>query len=207
MKDGYLSLTEAARLLPHGSRGYLNVLIRRGQLKAEKAGKFWYTTREWVDEYLRAHPELATKQFERQATTQPRAALAATASMDGLRLRLELAQARAQVAYLKEATANGALAARRSARQSSGAGGSFALKPTQLALVIPALLGFIGGLFLVALFVTIASSGVMKSGAGELRAALHATAEITEFPAGAGGVRDHEGNAVYGALERIIVGD
>ncbi|MDZ4284736.1 MAG: helix-turn-helix domain-containing protein [Patescibacteria group bacterium] len=207
MKDGYLSLTEAARLLPHGSRGYLNVLIRRGQLKAEKAGKFWYTTREWVDEYLRAHPELATKQLERQTTTQPRAALAAAASMDTLRLRLELAQARAHVAYLKEATANGALAPRRAARQSSGAGGSFALNPTQLALVIPAFLGFVGGLFLVALFVTIASSGVMESGAGELRAALHTTAEITEFPAGTGGVRNHDGNAVYSALKRIIVGD
>lgn len=31
---------------------YLSLLARRGLLQAEKIGKKWYTTREWLNEYL-----------------------------------------------------------------------------------------------------------------------------------------------------------
>ncbi|MDP3794638.1 MAG: helix-turn-helix domain-containing protein, partial [bacterium] len=61
MESRYLTLNEAAKYLPHGSRGYLNVLVRRRQLRAEKIGASWYTKKEWVDEYLRARPRLINK--------------------------------------------------------------------------------------------------------------------------------------------------
>ncbi|MDP3143215.1 MAG: hypothetical protein Q8N14_04690, partial [Candidatus Omnitrophota bacterium] len=46
----YISLSEASAL-SEISRDYLNVLIRRGKLKAIKIGKNWLTTRAWLEEY------------------------------------------------------------------------------------------------------------------------------------------------------------
>ncbi|MFA4834326.1 MAG: helix-turn-helix domain-containing protein, partial [Patescibacteria group bacterium] len=34
------------------SRDYLNTLVNRGRLKAKKIGRIWFSTREWLDEYL-----------------------------------------------------------------------------------------------------------------------------------------------------------
>ena len=57
----YISLTEASKLSDF-SRSYLNVLIRRGKLKAIKRGKDWFTTYTWLFEY-QAPKEIAQKKY------------------------------------------------------------------------------------------------------------------------------------------------
>ena len=52
MKTRYLSMAEAAKICPY-EQGYLSLLARRGELKAEKNGRNWYTTVEWLNEYIR----------------------------------------------------------------------------------------------------------------------------------------------------------
>lgn len=47
----FIPLQDAAKQLGT-SRDYLNVLVHRGKLKAQKMGRNWVTTRQWVDEYL-----------------------------------------------------------------------------------------------------------------------------------------------------------
>jgi hypothetical protein len=48
-----ISLKEAAKFCDC-TEDALNVNVRRGKLKAMKVGRNWVTTREWVNEYLRA---------------------------------------------------------------------------------------------------------------------------------------------------------
>lgn len=45
-------MAEAANICTYDQE-YLSLLARRGLLRAEKIGKKWYTTREWLNEYLR----------------------------------------------------------------------------------------------------------------------------------------------------------
>jgi hypothetical protein len=52
MKNKYLSMAEAAKVCPY-EQGYLSLLARRGELRAEKNGRNWYTTVEWLNEYLK----------------------------------------------------------------------------------------------------------------------------------------------------------
>ncbi|TSA46548.1 hypothetical protein D4R52_00320, partial [bacterium] len=51
LENGLVPLSEAAKVLGT-SRDYLNVLVRRGKLKAKKSGRNWATTKEWINEYL-----------------------------------------------------------------------------------------------------------------------------------------------------------
>jgi len=51
MTKEYLSMAEAAKMCPY-EQGYLSLLARRGELKAEKNGRNWYTKIEWLNEYL-----------------------------------------------------------------------------------------------------------------------------------------------------------
>ena len=46
----YIPLSEAAEVL-NTSRDYMNVLVRRGKLRAVKLGRNWFTTDEWLSEY------------------------------------------------------------------------------------------------------------------------------------------------------------
>ncbi|MBI2446435.1 MAG: hypothetical protein HYV51_01270 [Parcubacteria group bacterium] len=46
----YIPLSEAGKIL-NTSRDYMNVLVRRGKLRAVKLGRNWVTTKEWVAEY------------------------------------------------------------------------------------------------------------------------------------------------------------
>ncbi len=46
----YIPLAEAGEILGT-SRDYLNVLVRRGKLRAVKLGRNWFTTCEWLSEY------------------------------------------------------------------------------------------------------------------------------------------------------------
>src|SRR3989338_2615663 len=46
----YIPLSEAGNIL-NTSRDYMNVLVRRGKLRAVKLGRNWVTTKEWVAEY------------------------------------------------------------------------------------------------------------------------------------------------------------
>lgn len=48
----FISMAEAANLCTYDQE-YLSLLSRRGLLQAEKIGKKWYTTREWLNNYLR----------------------------------------------------------------------------------------------------------------------------------------------------------
>ena len=51
MKNKYLSMAEAAKICPY-EQDYLSLLARRGELRAEKNGRNWYTKVEWLNEYL-----------------------------------------------------------------------------------------------------------------------------------------------------------
>lgn len=47
----YISLAEAAKLTNY-SQDYISLLCRQGKLKAQKLGRNWVTTREWVRNYV-----------------------------------------------------------------------------------------------------------------------------------------------------------
>jgi hypothetical protein len=51
MKKKLLSMSQASKVCPY-EQGYLSLLARRGEMKAEKVGRNWYTTIEWLNEYL-----------------------------------------------------------------------------------------------------------------------------------------------------------
>ena len=51
----FISLSEAAKLTGYTPE-YLNFRCRKGLLKAEKIGRNWHTTIEWVNEFLAAVP-------------------------------------------------------------------------------------------------------------------------------------------------------
>jgi len=53
--DGYFLLSEAADKCSY-SQEYLSLLARRGELKADKIGRRWYTTIEWLRNYIELHP-------------------------------------------------------------------------------------------------------------------------------------------------------
>ncbi len=46
----YIPLSEAGKIL-NTSRDYMNVLVRRGKLRAVKLGRNWVTTMEWIEQY------------------------------------------------------------------------------------------------------------------------------------------------------------
>ncbi|KKS74715.1 MAG: Long tail fiber proximal subunit [Candidatus Azambacteria bacterium GW2011_GWA2_42_9] len=49
----YIPLSLAAEILST-SRDYMNVLVRRGKLRAVKLGRNWVTTNEWIEEYQKS---------------------------------------------------------------------------------------------------------------------------------------------------------
>lgn len=61
--ENYITLQEASRLTPYDSN-YLGLLIRKGYLFAVKKGGRWYTTREAVEEYVRARRREASRREE-----------------------------------------------------------------------------------------------------------------------------------------------
>jgi hypothetical protein len=50
-EEEYISLTEATKYCDY-SQEYLSLRARQGKLKAEKLGRNWVTTKEWVEEYF-----------------------------------------------------------------------------------------------------------------------------------------------------------
>ncbi len=44
-------MAEASKICPY-EQEYLSLLARRGELQAEKKGRNWYTTIEWLNEYI-----------------------------------------------------------------------------------------------------------------------------------------------------------
>lgn len=50
-KEKLISLFEAAKHSPYDQE-YLSLRARNGRLKAQKVGRKWYTTREWLNEYI-----------------------------------------------------------------------------------------------------------------------------------------------------------
>jgi len=52
MTHKLLSMFEAAKISPYDQE-YLSLLSRRGILRAQKIGKKWYTTPDWLNEYLK----------------------------------------------------------------------------------------------------------------------------------------------------------
>src|SRR3989344_4040283 len=57
-KFNYIPLSEAGKVL-NTSRDYMNVLVRRGKLRAIKLGRNWVTTNEWLLEYQKSVGKLA----------------------------------------------------------------------------------------------------------------------------------------------------
>ena len=47
----YIPLAEAAKLTNY-SQDYISLLCRRGKMKGEKLGRNWFTTKEWIDDYI-----------------------------------------------------------------------------------------------------------------------------------------------------------
>ena len=47
----YISLAEAAKLTNY-SQDYISLLCRRRKMKGEKLGRNWFTTKEWIDDYI-----------------------------------------------------------------------------------------------------------------------------------------------------------
>jgi len=47
----FISLAAAAKMTNY-SQDYISLLCRQGKLRAEKLGRNWVTTKEWVDEYV-----------------------------------------------------------------------------------------------------------------------------------------------------------
>src|SRR3989338_6010634 len=54
----YISLREASSRIPY-SQDYLRLLIRLGYLQGIKLGRNWFTTGEWVEEYLNKYSRKA----------------------------------------------------------------------------------------------------------------------------------------------------
>jgi hypothetical protein len=52
MKNDYISLKEASHYCSY-SQDYLKLRARQGKLKAIKMGRNWFTTREWLEEYIK----------------------------------------------------------------------------------------------------------------------------------------------------------
>lgn len=50
MTKTYISLKEAVKYCPY-SQDYLKLRARQGKLRAEKMGRNWFTTKEWLQEY------------------------------------------------------------------------------------------------------------------------------------------------------------
>src|SRR3989339_666871 len=48
----FLSMQEASQISPY-EKGYLSLLARRGELRAQKIGGNWDTTVEWLNDYLK----------------------------------------------------------------------------------------------------------------------------------------------------------
>jgi len=54
ISHGYFLLSEAEPKCAY-SQEYLSLLARKGWLKAKKFGRNWYTTKEWLAEYIKEH--------------------------------------------------------------------------------------------------------------------------------------------------------
>lgn len=52
MDKKYLSMAQASEISPY-EQDYLSLLARRGELQAEKIGRNWYTTIDWLNDYLK----------------------------------------------------------------------------------------------------------------------------------------------------------
>jgi hypothetical protein len=53
MEEKYISMADAAKLCSY-EQDYLSLLARRGDLRAEKKGRNWFTKVEWLNAYLEA---------------------------------------------------------------------------------------------------------------------------------------------------------
>src|SRR3989344_4690419 len=53
--NGLLSINDAAKAVPGYSQDYLSLRIRQGKLRGKKIGRNWYTTLEWIQEYVEDH--------------------------------------------------------------------------------------------------------------------------------------------------------
>ena len=51
MQESYLSMKQAAKITPY-EQDYLSLLARRGELRAKKIGRNWFTRVEWLNAYL-----------------------------------------------------------------------------------------------------------------------------------------------------------
>jgi len=51
MQENYLSMKQASKITPY-EQDYLSLLARRGELKAKKIGRNWFTRVEWLNAYI-----------------------------------------------------------------------------------------------------------------------------------------------------------
>jgi hypothetical protein len=51
MQKTYLSMKEASKITPY-EQDYLSLLARRGELRAKKIGRNWFTRVEWLNAYI-----------------------------------------------------------------------------------------------------------------------------------------------------------
>ena len=89
----YIPLVEAGEILGT-SRDYLNVLVRRGKLRAVKLGRNWFTTGEWISEYKTPAGKLEREDLSTEALAKAEKAELASLRDASLAERLERVESR-----------------------------------------------------------------------------------------------------------------
>ncbi|MBI2452850.1 MAG: hypothetical protein HYV55_01295, partial [Parcubacteria group bacterium] len=56
IREDYITLAEASGFCLH-SQDYLKLRARQGKLRAVKIGRNWFTTRDWLTEYIKKSEE------------------------------------------------------------------------------------------------------------------------------------------------------
>ncbi|KKT16147.1 MAG: Fic family protein [Parcubacteria group bacterium GW2011_GWC1_43_61] len=79
----YIPLSEAGEFLGT-SRDYMNVLVRRGKLRAIKLGRNWFTTNEWLAEY-RKPPASVVDELKKQLALEKESSIEKSAFISPLK--------------------------------------------------------------------------------------------------------------------------
>lgn len=77
----FISLKAASQLFGY-TRDHLGLMIRRGKLRAERLGNYYFTTHEWVEDYVKNHASLNHPKLKHKLSNHFRTELLGFASKD-----------------------------------------------------------------------------------------------------------------------------
>src|SRR3989344_3516375 len=66
----YISLQEATHQCSY-TQEYLSLRARQGKLKARKLGRNWFTTKDWLNEYVQGATDFNVEMEEKRSLTRP----------------------------------------------------------------------------------------------------------------------------------------